>query len=193
MGARVNELALAARLGISRGPIREACRSLVQAGLLETHANRGFFVRKLTQREVADLYDLRAGLMRLVGKLAAERVTPEQLTHLRGLADAMDAACAAADTGRFQDLNSEFHDALVTATDNRRLQEVYRGLAKESRLFRRRGLVSTAAMDASNREHRAIIAAIESHDAPRAAATMEDHMLQGKERFLDAAADQLER
>jgi DNA-binding GntR family transcriptional regulator len=105
----------------------------------------------------------------------------------------MDAARAAADTGRFQDLNSEFHDALVTATDNRRLQEVYRGLAKESRLFRRRGLVSTSAMDASNREHRAIIDAVESHDAPRAAATMEDHMLQGKERFLDAAADQLER
>jgi DNA-binding GntR family transcriptional regulator len=193
MGARVNELALAARLGVSRGPIREACRSLVQAGLLETHANRGFFVRKLTQREVADLYDLRASLMGLVGKLAAERVTAEQLTHLRGLADAMDAACAAGDTARFQDLNSEFHDALVTVTDNRRLQEVYRGLAKESRLFRRRGLVSTAAMEASNREHRTIIVAITNHDAARAAATMEDHMLQGKARFLSSAAGQVER
>ena len=193
MGARVNELALAARLGISRGPIREACRSLVQAGLLETHANRGFFVRKLTQREVADLYDLRAGLMGLVGKLVAERVTSEQLNRLRGLADAMDDACAAGDTARFQDLNSEFHDALVTATDNRRLQEVYRGLAKESRLFRRRGLVSPAAMQASNSEHRTIIDAITNHDAARAASTMQDHMLHGKARFLSAAADELER
>ena len=193
MGARVNELALAARLGISRGPIREACRSLVQAGLLETHANRGFFVRKLTEREVVDLYDLRAGLMWLVGKLAAQRADANQLAYLRGLADAMDAACATGDTARFQDLNSEFHDALVTATDNRRLQEVYRGLAKESRLFRRRGLASTAAMEASNREHRTIVDAIESHDAPRAAATMEDHMLQGKVRFLSAAAGELER
>jgi DNA-binding GntR family transcriptional regulator len=59
-GARINELALAARLGTSRGPLREACRSLAQAGLLETHANRGFFVRKLAHRDVADLYDLRA-------------------------------------------------------------------------------------------------------------------------------------
>src|SRR6266542_2233618 len=52
MGERVNELALAARLNVSRGPISEACRSLVQAGLLESQINRGFFVRKLTLKEV---------------------------------------------------------------------------------------------------------------------------------------------
>ena len=48
-GARINELAVAARLGVSRGPLREACRSLAQAGLLEARANRGFFVRKLAR------------------------------------------------------------------------------------------------------------------------------------------------
>lgn len=192
MGARVNELSLAARLGISRGPVREACRSLVQAGLLETRANRGFFVRKLTHKEVVDLYDLRAGLMRLAGELIARRATPEQVTHMRGFVDAMDAACAAGDTARFQDLNAEFHAALVTAADNRRLEEVYEGLAKELRLFRRRGLGSNTALELSNREHRAIVDAIASHDAARAAATMENHILQGKTRFLSAAVDELE-
>jgi DNA-binding GntR family transcriptional regulator len=191
-GARVNELALAARLGISRGPVREACRSLTQAGLLETHANRGCFVRKLTYKEVVDLYDLRAGLMRLAGELIAQRATPEQVTQLNALVDAMDAARAQSDTGRFQELNVEFHAALVETADNCRLQEVYNGLAKELRLFRRRGLVSGAAMESSNREHRAIVDAIASHDAVRAAATMENHILQGKVRFLAAAADELE-
>jgi len=192
MGARVNELALAARLGISRGPVREACRSLVQAGLLETKANRGFFVRRLTQKEVIDLYDLRAGLMRLAGELGAREVTAAQLTNLRAMVDTMDAACAANDTARFQDINAEFHAALVTATGNQRLEQVYRGLANESRLYRRRGLVSDAAMASSNREHRAIVEAMASHDAARAAATMENHILQGKARFLIAAVDELE-
>jgi len=192
MGARVNELALAARLGISRGPVREACRSLVQAGLLETRANRGFFVRKLTHSEVVDLYDLRAGLMRLAGQLVAQRVTAPQLTHLRALTEAMDAACAEGDTARFQDLNIEFHGALVQAAGNRRLQAVYQGLGKESRLFRRRGLVSRAAMASSNHEHRAIVDAIASHDAEKAAETMENHILRGKERFLSVASDELE-
>ncbi len=191
MGARINELALAARLGISRGPVREACRSLVQAGLLETRANRGFFVRKLTQKEVVDLYDLRAGLMRLAGELVARHVTAEQLANLRDMVSAMDAARIKGDTEQFQNLNAEFHAALVTATDNRRLDEVYRGLANESRLFRRRGLVSGPAMESSNREHRAIVDAIASRDSARAAATMENHILQGKARFLSATVAEL--
>lgn len=191
-GARINELALASRLGISRGPLREACRSLTQAGLLETRANRGFFVRRLTHKEVIDLYELRAGLMRLAGSLIAQRATPDQIARLRSLVDAMDTACAQSDTARFQDLNTEFHAALVEAADNRRLQEVYQGLAKELRLFRRRGLVSGTAMESSNREHKAIVDAVTTHDAARAAATMENHILQGKARFLAAAADELE-
>lgn len=191
-GARINELALAARLGISRGPVREACRALVQAGLLETQPNRGFFVRKLVQKDVIDLYDLRAGLMRLAGELIARRATAEQIAALRALVDAMDAARVSSDFARFQELNSEFHAALIEAADNRRLREVYQGLVNELRLYRRRGLVSASAMQSSNREHRAIVDAIAAHDAARAAATMENHILQGKTRFLGAAADDIE-
>lgn len=149
-------------------------------------------MRKLAHKQVIDLYDLRAGLMRLAGELIVQRVTPEQVARLRTLVDAMDAARVQSDTARYQELNAEFHAALVEAADNSRLQEVYQGLAKELRLFRRRGLVSGAAMESSNREHRAIVDAIATHDATRAAATMENHILQGKARFLTAAADELD-
>jgi DNA-binding GntR family transcriptional regulator len=192
MGARINELALAARLGISRGPVREACRSLVQAGLLETHVNRGFFVRKLTLREVIDLYDLRAGLMRLAGSLIAARASVSQVAHLGNLVDAMEAAHAKDNAARFRDLNAEFHAALVEMANNRRLQEVYAGLVKELRLFRRRGLASRTAMELSNREHRAIVDAIAARDAARTADAMEHHILQGKARFLNAAGDEID-
>lgn len=192
MGARVNELALAARLGISRGPVREACRSLVQAGLLETQFNRGFFVRRLTLREVGDLYDLRAGLMRLAGELLAERATKAQLTGLRKLVAGMDDALARSDTARFRALNADFHAALIDAADNRRLQDVYQGLAKEIRLFRRRGLDSVAAMTQSNREHHLIVAAAGRRDRAATADAMYQHILQGKARFLAAAGTEIE-
>jgi DNA-binding GntR family transcriptional regulator len=130
--------------------------------------------------------------MRLAGQLIAQRATPEQIAQLRRLTDVMDAACARSDTRRFQDLNIEFHAALVEAARNRRLQEVYQGLSKESRLFRRRALVSKAAMKASNQEHRAIVDAVARHDCARAAATMESHILRGKERFMSAASDELD-
>ena len=188
-GARVNEVALAERLGTSRGPVREACRTLTQAGLLENHANRGFFVRKLAHKECIDLYDLRAGLMRLAGGLIAQRATPEQITVLRELVEAMDAARAQPDAALYLELNAQFHATLVEAADNRRLQDIYRGLVNELRLFRRRGLMSDAAMTSSNREHLAIVDAIAAHDAARAAATMENHIAQGKSRFLSATAN----
>jgi DNA-binding GntR family transcriptional regulator len=191
-GARLNEFVLAARLGVSRGPLREACRSLTQAGLLESRVNRGFFVRQLAHKEVADLYDLRAALMRLAGELVAQRVTDGDLVRLEALVAAMDAAREKRDTARFQDLNAEFHAVLVQAADNRRLQQVYDGLVKELRLFRRRGLASGDAMHASNREHRAIVEAIAARDPASAAGAMANHILQGKARFLSAAAEQLD-
>lgn len=192
MGARVNELALAARLNISRGPVREACRTLVQAGLLETLVNRGFFVRRLTHKAVIDLYDLRAGLMRLAGALIAQHATGAHLAQFRAQVNAMDQARARGNTARFQSLNAEFHAALIEATDNQRLQEIYQGLVKELRLFRRRGLVSGNAMELSNLEHRAIVDAIAARDAVAAAAAMEHHILQGKARFLSAAGHEID-
>jgi len=190
-GMRINELTLSARLGVSRGPVREACRSLAQAGLLDIRANRGFFVRKLTRKEVVDLYDLRAGLMRLAGESIARRIRPEQLAGLRAQLGAMDAACARADAARFRQLNAEFHAALVEAADNSRLQSIYNGLVKELRLFRRRALTSQGALESSNREHHVIVEAIASGDPARAAAAMKEHILLGKERFLAVAGDEL--
>lgn len=192
LGERINELALALRLGVSRGPVREACRSLVQAGLLESRANRGFFVRKLGQKEVVDLYDVRAGLMRLAGALIAQRASAHHIAQLQAMVAAMDAACAQSNVEAFQRLNAEFHGALVEMSGNGRLLDIYQGLAKELRLYRRRGLMTARAMRASSREHRAIVEAIASHEAERAAAAMESHILQGKARFLAAAGHELE-
>lgn len=184
MGERVNELEIAAQLNISRGPVREACRSLAQAGLLEIRVNRGFFVRKLELKQVVDLYDLRAGLMRLAGQLVAQHITDARLDDIKRKVDEMDEVGRLGDFERYLELNVGFHAALVEATGNRRLVELYQGLVKEIGLFQRGGLVSNSAMELSNREHRAIIEAIASRDGARAAAAMEHHILQGKERFL---------
>jgi DNA-binding GntR family transcriptional regulator len=131
--------------------------------------------------------------MRLAGELVAHRVSEADLVRLRDLVGAMDSARAQADTIRFRDLNAEFHAVLVQAADNRRLQQVCDGLAKELRLFRLRGLASGEAMDASNREHRAIVEAIAAGDPAGAAAAMAQHILQGKARFLSAAAHELDQ
>ncbi|HEU5176090.1 MAG TPA: GntR family transcriptional regulator, partial [Burkholderiales bacterium] len=70
-GAKLNEAELAAALGVSRGPLREAFRALAQAGLVHTEKNRGVFVRQVSLEEANEIFEVRAALEREIGALAA--------------------------------------------------------------------------------------------------------------------------
>jgi phosphonate utilization transcriptional regulator len=185
-GDRLNEIALAERLGVSRGPIREACRGLEQSGLVEVVVNRGTFVRQISLAQALEIYDVRCALFGMAGRLLAACVTPEQLAHLTQLVDAMDAAKDNIDA--YYPLNVEYHVSLVSFCGNAALLATYRNLAKELHLFRRRGLVSEGSMRVSNGEHRAILEAIAARDGARAEALMEHHVLAGRSRLLNVLA-----
>ena len=181
-GDRLNENALAERLGVSRGPIREACRGLEQTGLVEVIVNRGTFVRQIDLRAALGIYDVRAALFGLAGRILAASASPAFLARLGKLVDAMDKAST--DIDAYYPLNVEYHATLIEACDNPHLSATYRNLAKELHLFRRRGLVPQESMKASNREHRAILEAITARDGARAQALMEAHILAGKARLI---------
>ena len=123
-GDRINENALAHELGVSRGPIREACRGLVESRLLTAVVNRGFFVRAIGAKEAADVYDVRAALMRVAGETLARRITDRQLSTLERLLSRMDDAAARGDGDAYLALNVEFHDRIVDDTENDRLRAI---------------------------------------------------------------------
>lgn len=187
-GKRINEIALSERLGISRGPIREACRALVQAGLLEAVRNRGVFVRQIGPAEMAEVYDIRAALDNLAGRTLAQRVTKEQLAHLKQLVKRMEQAAKKRQIAEYYPLNLEFHRSIIEYAGNQRLAQIYQGLVKELHLSRRRGLVEGGGLHFSNEEHKEIVEALEARDPGRAAALMEGHVLEGKKRALAALA-----
>jgi DNA-binding GntR family transcriptional regulator len=189
-GSRVNENAIAVRLGVSRGPVREACRALVGLGLLDLVPNRGVFVRRMDRRDVQEVYDLRAGLTGLAGALLAPEVSDAALERLRALVEEMESAADLGDFERFYPVNLEFHDVILDLTGNGRLIKTYRALVKEFHLLRTHGMVRRDALKESNQEHRAILAALESHDPPAAYDASFRHVMQGKQRML-AALDNL--
>src|SRR5476649_1779410 len=86
-GAKLTEVALAARLGVSRGPLREAFRMLEEAGLVRTEKNRGVFVRAIPLDEALEIFDLRASMEELVGRRLAGQLTAAQLKEIRGLVE----------------------------------------------------------------------------------------------------------
>jgi DNA-binding GntR family transcriptional regulator len=89
-GAKLTEAMLADRLGVSRGPIREAFRILEEAGLVRLEKNRGVFVRSIPLQEAMEIYDLRAMVDESAGRALAERITPDQLKQLRTMVEQME-------------------------------------------------------------------------------------------------------
>ena len=183
-GAKLTEVALAARLGVSRGPLREAFRMLEEAGLVRTEKNRGVFVRDIPLEEAIEIFDLRAAMDELVGRRLAETITPAALREIRMLVDSMEQAVRAKDAHRYHLLNLKFHDRLVELAGNSKLSAIYRKLIKELSLFRRLNLADGWLMPISASEHRQIVKAIASGDPEAAGKAMFEHVMESKERTI---------
>lgn len=182
-GSKLNEMALAQRFGISRGPLREALRLLEETGLIRQEKNRGAHVRKIALSEAADIYDVRAGLDAAAGRLLADAITPQQLKTLREMTSAMREV-RADDVDRFHELNLSFHDCIVGMTGNTVLMEQYRRLTKLLTLFRRRNLLAPMAIPHFAEEHSAIVDLLEAKDGPGAAEALFAHAKGGRQRVL---------
>ncbi|MEM7523453.1 MAG: GntR family transcriptional regulator [Pseudomonadota bacterium] len=182
-GERINESGLSARLGVSRGPIREACRALEQEGLVRNAPNLGAFVRELDLNEARDLYEVRGGLAYAAGGLAAERRTAAELGALARMVDEMDGQAASDDVANYFTNNIAFHEALFAATKNAALMDSYKRIIKQLHLYRRRGLVQSGNLVASNAEHRVILNAVRDGVIGDAADAMRAHVLSGWARL----------
>ena len=183
-GEKLTEVALAARLGVSRGPLREAFRMLEEAGLVRTEKNRGVFVRSLPVEEAIDIFDLRATMEEFAGRRLAETITPAALKEVRALVEQMEQAAKAKDAHSYHLLNLRFHDRVVELAGNAKLTAIYRKLIKELSLFRRLNLAEASLMPVSANEHRQIVKAIASGDAELAGRAMFEHVMESKARTL---------
>ncbi|MET0961229.1 MAG: GntR family transcriptional regulator [Noviherbaspirillum sp.] len=190
-GERVNELALAAQLGVSRNAARDALRSLEQSGLVTIIPNRGAEVRRVLLEDALHLYDIRAGLSRTSGRLIALRITAEEEKELLTLADRMDAAVEHRNYQEYHDLNAAFHSVLMSITKNPRLIALNDAVENELKLYLNKGVFTLAQMRMSQLEHRKILEAIMSGQPEVAAEAFERHVLTGKQRMLDTTGSQV--
>lgn len=184
-GDRLNENALAAELDVSRGPVREATRSLAEAGLVTIMRNRGAFVRNISLEDVLHVYDIRAGLASVAGRLAALRATPEGVTELQVLWDEMEVARIERDSDHYYEINRRFHARIVEMTGNPKLIEFHETTERDVFLFLRRGVTGPSRIDTSNRQHKEMLDAIAAGDEHAAAKAFERHVVAGKQRMLD--------
>lgn len=183
-GDKLNEADVAGELHVSRGPVREAFRALEQAGLVRTEKNRGVFVREISLAEADEIYEVRAGLDELIGRLAAERITAAQVAELRDLLKKMQRVARARSVDDYYPLNVRFHALLASCAGNATLEAVYGQLVNELHLYRRETLARGAdSFPISTREHSEIVDALARRDGDRAARLLYGHAMESRERL----------
>ena len=180
-GDQLEVTALAERFGVSRTPIREAIRTLVESGVLETRPRKGSFVRVLSAKQLLDLFQVAAELEGMACRLAALSLTKENVEAIeRGLAKCIQAA-EVQNNAEYAMANLDFHTAIHNASGNDWLIQQLRQLQINLNSYRTMPYEIRGRLNKSTDEHKIICDAILSGDGEHACNLMRDHMmLQGK-------------
>jgi len=170
------ESELVLRSGTSRVPLREAFRILAQEGLLDLSPHRGASVRPLSDRELRELFGVRAAIEAFAASVAARHRQAEVIAGLRDLVRRMREVVSQDEMAAYGRLAAEFHEALVAAGDNAILAGTYAQI--RARLRRYQSAMSRVPHlpQTSIAEHDAIIIAIEAGDAAAAMALTNAHL-----------------
>jgi DNA-binding GntR family transcriptional regulator len=175
-GQRMREAEIATWLGISRTPVRDALKLLESDGLLVAAPRRGLIIAELDQQQVAEIYALRSALEGLAARMAARHASSAELSALADVVDRQAQAGPDDDPNALADLNRRFHQLIYGAARNRYLLDVLGSL--ESSLALLPGTTYSAAgrRETAHAEHKAIVTAIEAHDADAAEAAARRHI-----------------
>jgi DNA-binding GntR family transcriptional regulator len=187
-GQRINEPDIAARLRVSRVPVREALRELESTGLVSARKNVGVFVRVLLPKEVSELYELRSVLDAHAGRRGAglaDAARRRLVKRLSGLTRAMNANARQRDVQAYYANNLAFHWAIVEAADNDTLARTYRGIVQQLHVSRLKNLSRDIGMQISLVEHRQIVEAIAAGDAGRAESLLAAHVTAAHGRLVE--------
>lgn len=181
-GTRLTEENLAAQLGISKSPVREALNRLESDGLVTIEPRRGAYVRKLTLQEACELYELREVLE--VHAVGLAKITPEFLYELAANIDRMKSGLAKRNTIAYVEEDIRFHNLIAAASGNQELRRVLENISQKTALFRSRTyrLVATTSPDC----HDKIYEALNEGDRDLAQRAMREHILFFRDTLLKA-------
>ncbi|MDO5614083.1 MAG: GntR family transcriptional regulator [Paracoccus sp. (in: a-proteobacteria)] len=172
-GARLRETELADRFGISRTPVREAIRQLEADGLVIHQARQGATIRTLDHAEVIELYEMRIVLEGTAARMAARMVLPVELDELRDINATMAQAAPGFEA---QELNRQFHRAVLGAARNRFLVKAVSALQKTMLILGPTTLAEPARPETAASEHAAVIDALDLRDGAAAEQAMRAHL-----------------
>lgn len=186
-GEKINEVELAAQLGVSRTPVRAALNRLESDGFVVSVPNKGFYARNLTPEAVRDLYELRAAIECAAFALACERASDSEVEATVAAWEEHSDLNEQSSWAKVALVDEAFHMALTRLSKNTQMASALEALASRIRFFRRVNLEVIAQRTESYQEHAAIIDALRRRDAARGAAILEKHIRLSSAHAVDVA------
>jgi DNA-binding GntR family transcriptional regulator len=169
--------AMAAQLGMSATPVREAMLDLVKEGLVETVRNKGFRVVELADAELDELTQLRLLIeVPSVRRIATRGLEPAEYDELRALAVEIERSAEASDLIAHNKADLEFHTRLLAVLGNSALVDTVRSLRMRSRLYGQSVLADAGTLKPSAHEHAELLDLVLANDARSAARLMRKHI-----------------
>ena len=175
-GARINEGQVGAALGVSRTPLREAIKTLASEGLIEIVPAKGAVVRKFTESDVREIFEVIKALELASALITCQRASNAELAAIKDIHDRMVRLYRAQDRLGYFKLDQETHSAIVRATGNPVMVDTHDRLQARIKQVRYGGAQSPESWSAGLSEHEAMIAALMARDGEKLAAHLGAHL-----------------
>ena len=183
-GQRIWQEELAREMGVSRTPLVNALKRLAQERLLEWISRRGIYVRRFSLREAAELFEVREGLEPMAARLAASRITTEEVDQLIAVFNHFSIRPTPADIRRYLKCDRHFHWRLVELAGNPHLAAAMESVNIMISAYQA-GVPRSLAE--SLPEHRAVLSALRRHDSEASEAAMRVHIRRSVEHLWKRA------
>ncbi|MDP9396570.1 MAG: GntR family transcriptional regulator [Actinomycetota bacterium] len=185
-GSRLVEESIAVRLDVSRNPVREALQTLAAEGFVDMLPRRGALVSRLSPEQAEELFDVRLALESLAARLAARNADEAAVSALTDVLEQAQDATAHRQLDRLAELNTRFHQLVVTAGANSYLEMLVAPMAQRvQRVFRRSA--HSRATDSWD-EHARMLAAITVGDEQAASVLAAAHVSAARESYRQLVA-----
>ena len=184
-GMHLVEIPMAEKLGISRGPLREALRILEAEGLVESFPGRGSFVTQVSERNIREVYSLRCILETEAVKLAIINGTQEDIGKLDEILKAMFAAAKQEDITEVSLLDFQFHTQIWTMADHILLKDILEGF--NTQIKRYVAVHTTLYEDLTEgiSDHKNILEALRNHDEKVAIELIKKHLEVASKKVIE--------
>jgi DNA-binding GntR family transcriptional regulator len=184
-GERLNEIELSKRLGVSRTPLREALNRLSTEGFLRFIPGRGFYCRELNPKEIFDLFELRKAIEISGIRLAVHRAKSEQLEALEQFLGETGPEAGDRTTEQLVRLDETFHEKLMEMSGNAEMLHVLCNVNARIRFVRWIDM-DPAKRPLTQKEHRAVLAALRQKDEQEAIGILERHITRRLDQITSA-------